>query len=189
MVPHRFRPAAAHTCVAGIAQVLISGVAGTVDPDARHVHKTVHHRQDGYKAHVAIEPDTGLFTAGELTKATGDGNHEAVVGLALLDDEPAEPGGPAELEVLGDCAYGTGDTRAALADAGHTAVIKPAPLRPAIPGGSPSTTSPSTRPPAPLPARTSSLAGSAAPGSSPSGWPAVAALCVSGALATRPAAA
>jgi DDE family transposase/transposase-like protein DUF772 len=107
-------------------------IISTVDPEARHVHKTVHHRQDGYKAHVAIEPDTGLFTAGELTKASGEDNHEAVVGLALLDDEPAEPAG---LEVLGDSAYGTGDARAALADAGHTAVIKPAPLRPAVAGG------------------------------------------------------
>jgi hypothetical protein len=107
-------------------------VISTVDPQTRHVHKTVHRRQDGYKAHVAIEPDTGLFTAGELTKATGEDNHEAVVGLALLDDEPDPPAG---LEVLGDSAYGTGDARAALANAGHTAIIKPMPLRPAITGG------------------------------------------------------
>jgi hypothetical protein len=107
-------------------------VISTVDPEARHVHKTVHHRQDGYKAHVAVEPDTGLFTAGRLAKAAGEVNHEAVVGLALLADEPDRP---APLEVLGDSAYGTGDARAALAAAGHTAVIKPAPLRPAIPGG------------------------------------------------------
>lgn len=46
-------------------------VIPTVDPQARHTRKTVHHRQDGYKAHVAIEPDTGLFTAGELTEASG----------------------------------------------------------------------------------------------------------------------
>jgi hypothetical protein len=46
--------------------------------------------------HVAIEPDTGLFTAGELTKAIGGDNHETVVGLSLLDRETAEPGGPAE---------------------------------------------------------------------------------------------
>ena len=107
-------------------------IISTVDPEARHVHKTVHHRQDGYKAHVAIEPDTGLFTGGRLTKAAGDDNHEAVVGLGLLD---AEPDRPPQLEVLGDAAYGTGDARAALAAAGHTAVIKPAPLRRAIPGG------------------------------------------------------
>jgi hypothetical protein len=33
-------------------------VISTVDPDARHVHKTVHHPQDGFKGHLAIEPDT-----------------------------------------------------------------------------------------------------------------------------------
>jgi transposase len=106
-------------------------VISVVDPQARHVHKTVHARQDGYKAHVAIEPGTGLFTAAELTEASGQDNHEAVVGLALLDNDD-EPG---EFEVLGDSAYGTGDARAALAEAGHTAIIKPVPLRPAISGG------------------------------------------------------
>ena len=107
-------------------------IISTVDPQARHVHKTVHHRQDGYKAHVAVEPDTGLFTAGRLAKATGGDNHEAVVGLALLADEPDAP---AVLEVLADSAYGTGDARAALATAGHVAVIKPGPLRPAVADG------------------------------------------------------
>jgi hypothetical protein len=33
-------------------------VISTVDPDTRHVHKTVHRRQDGFKAHLAVEPDT-----------------------------------------------------------------------------------------------------------------------------------
>jgi transposase len=104
-------------------------VISTVDPDARHAHKTVHRRQDGFKAHLAIEPDTGIITDCALTKAAGAGSHDAVVGLGLLDDEP-EP-----VTVLGDSAYGTGDARAALADAGHCAVIKPSPLRPAVPGG------------------------------------------------------
>jgi transposase len=106
-------------------------VVSTVDPQARHVHKTVHARQDGFKAHVAIEPDTGLFTAGELTEACGEDNHEAVVGLALLDED-TEPG---PFEVLADSAYGTGEARAALADTGQTAIIKPASLRPAVAGG------------------------------------------------------
>ena len=39
------------------------------------------------------------------------------------------------LEVLGDSAYGTGDALEALAKAGHTPVIKPWPLRPAVEGG------------------------------------------------------
>jgi hypothetical protein len=111
----------------------------TVDVDARHVHKSVAHRQDGYKAHLAVEPDTGLITAAELTKACGEDNHEAVVGLALLDDDiAADPDAgsePGPFEVLADAAYGTGEARAALAEAGHTAIIKPPPLRPAVEGG------------------------------------------------------
>jgi hypothetical protein len=106
-------------------------VISTVDPQARHVHKTVHHRQDGYKAHVAVEPDTGLFTAGELTEACGEDQHEAVVGLTLLDHD-LDPG---PFEVLADSAYGTGDARAVLAETNHVAVIKPGPLRPAVEGG------------------------------------------------------
>lgn len=43
----------------------------TVDPDARHAHKTRNRRQDGFKAHVVVEPDTGLITATGLTKACG----------------------------------------------------------------------------------------------------------------------
>jgi hypothetical protein len=37
--------------------------------------------------------------------------------------------------VLGDSAYGTGELLAAAADGGHTAIIKPWPLRPAVDGG------------------------------------------------------
>ena len=116
-------------------------VISTVDTDARHVHKSVHHRQDGYKAHLAVEPDTGLVVAAELTKACGEDHHEAVVGLALLDHditantETGTETGTGPFEVLADAAYGTGDARAALEDAGHTAIIKPPPLRPAVKGG------------------------------------------------------
>jgi hypothetical protein len=106
-------------------------IISTVDADARHVHKSVHRRQDGYKAHLAVEPDTGLITAAELTKACGEDNHEAVVGLALLDAD-TEPG---TFDVLADAAYGTGEARAALGEAGHTPIIKPPPLRPAVKGG------------------------------------------------------
>jgi hypothetical protein len=104
-------------------------VVSTVDPEARHAHKTVSRRQDGYKAHVAVEPDTGLITDCALTMASGAENHEAVVGLELLESEDKT------VTVLADSAYGTGDMRAALAEVGHTGVIKPIPLRSAVPGG------------------------------------------------------
>jgi hypothetical protein len=113
-------------------------VISTVDIEARHVHKTVHSRQDGYKAHVAVEPDTGLFTGGRLAQATGADNHEAVIGVALLDEEATADdatGDKAEWAVLGDSAYGTGQARADLTERGHTGVIKPMPLRPAVEGG------------------------------------------------------
>jgi IS5 family transposase len=104
-------------------------VISTVDTEARHAHKTVHRRQDGFKAHIAIEPDTGIITDCALTKASGAANHEAVIGVDLLQDEDAP------VRVLGDSAYGTGAARAALASAGHVAVIKPLPLRTPVPGG------------------------------------------------------
>jgi len=58
-------------------------VVSTVDPETRHIHKSVHARQDGYKGNVAVEPDTGIFTGVELAKGIGDDNHEAGGGLTL----------------------------------------------------------------------------------------------------------
>jgi len=49
-------------------------VISVVDPDTRHAHKTAHRRQDGFKAHLAVEPDTGIITDCALTKANGAGN-------------------------------------------------------------------------------------------------------------------
>ena len=110
-------------------QVAADRVISTVDPEARHVHKTMHRRQDGYKAHIAIEPDTGIITECAVRQANGADNHEAVVGLELLAGE--DDG----LQVLGDAAYGTAEARLALAAAGHDAVIKPIPLRTVIEDG------------------------------------------------------
>jgi hypothetical protein len=104
-------------------------VISTVDPQARHAHKTRSRRQDGYKAHVVVEPDTGIITDTALTPAAGADNSDAAVGIDLLADAD-QP-----FEVLADSAYGTGDALAALDDAEHTPIIKPWPLRPAVPGG------------------------------------------------------
>jgi hypothetical protein len=100
------------------------------DPEARHTRKSPENRRDGYRAHLAACPETGLITGEQLTQAAGEENSDAAVaGPALLaaGDEPGE--------VYGDSAYGTGDLRAALDEAGHTAVIKPRPLKPAVEGG------------------------------------------------------
>jgi hypothetical protein len=107
-------------------------VISVVDPDARHAHKTVSRRQDGFTAHVVVEPDTGLITATRLTAAAGAANSDAAVGLALLSGDNSIAG---PVQVLGDSAYGTGGALAALAATGHTPVIKPWPLRPVVAGG------------------------------------------------------
>jgi hypothetical protein len=101
-------------------------VISTVDPQARHTHKTSAHKRDGYKAHIAAEPATGLVTECALTAATVP---DGPTGVGLLAGEA--PG----LEVLGDSGYGSGQTRAALRAAGHTQTIKPIPLSSAVPGG------------------------------------------------------
>jgi hypothetical protein len=104
-------------------------VVSTVDPDARHTRKSPEARRDGYRAHVAAEPETGLITDEELTQAAGEENSDAAVAGQMIARE-------AEAAVVyGDSAYGTGDLRAALAEGGHTAVIKPRPLKPAVEGG------------------------------------------------------
>jgi hypothetical protein len=41
------------------------------DPEARHIHKNRTRHQDGFKAHVAFEPEAGLFTAVELGQRAG----------------------------------------------------------------------------------------------------------------------
>ena len=104
-------------------------MVSTVDPEARHVHKTRSHQQDGFKAHLAFEPETGLFTAVALRPGAGPEHHEATVALDLLSQEE----GP--VDVLGDTAYSSSAARQALEEAGHRLFVKPAPLRPAVPGG------------------------------------------------------
>jgi IS5 family transposase len=101
-------------------------VISTVDPQARHMHKSRSDYRDGYKAHVAVEPETGLVTAAALTPANAA---DGPTGIELLEGE--QPG----LLVLADSAYGSGDTRAALRRAEHHQAIKPIPLQAAVPGG------------------------------------------------------
>lgn len=94
-------------------------VISTIDPESRHMHKSRSSYRDGYKAHIAVEPDTGIICGCDLTPANeGDGS----TGMTLIADEPAGT------EILADSAYGSGESLAAIDAAGHTAVIKPWPL-------------------------------------------------------------
>jgi Transposase DDE domain/Transposase domain (DUF772) len=104
-------------------------VVSTVDPEARHTRKSPENRRDGYRAHVTAEPETGIITDEQLTKAAGTDNSDPAVAEEFLDRE-SEP-----RTWYGDSAYGTGDLRGAIDDAGHDAVIKPKPLQTPVPGG------------------------------------------------------
>jgi hypothetical protein len=121
------------------------------DPDTRHTRKSPEARRDGYRAHVAADVETGVITDEKLTGAAGTENSDAAVAAEFVAAEAAADGigagsagrhdrdhddaGSGELAWYGDSAYGTGDLRAAIATAGHRAVIKPWPLLPAVEGG------------------------------------------------------
>jgi hypothetical protein len=105
-----------------------------VDPEARHAHKTRERHQDGFKAHIVVEPDTGLTTAVKLSKTNGPENSDANVGAGLVVADPTIGEGES-LEVLGDSAYATGDMLHTLDGKKWTPLLKPWPLKPAVPGG------------------------------------------------------
>ena len=108
-------------------------VISVSDPQARHTRKSPENRRDGYRAHVAADPETGIITGEQLTRASGEDNSDAAVAGQFLAGEVT--GGGLPCAWYGDSAYGTGDLRAAITAAGHRAVIKPGPLRPAVEGG------------------------------------------------------
>ena len=112
-------------------------VISTVDPDARHTRKSPESRRDGYRAHVAAEPQSGIITDEELTKAAGADNADPAVAERFLAAEAthAADNDASAREWYGDSAYGTGDLRDAIAKAGQVAVLKPKPLQPAVAGG------------------------------------------------------
>ena len=64
-------------------------IISTVDPDARHGHKTSARGFDGYKGHVAVDPDSELITA--TTVSAGNAGDASAAGELLADelDTPA----------------------------------------------------------------------------------------------------
>jgi hypothetical protein len=68
-------------------------VISTVDTEARHTRKSKSARRDGFRGHLAAEPETGLITDCELTKAAGDDGSDAVVGVKLIARDRYHLGG------------------------------------------------------------------------------------------------
>ena len=127
-------------------------VISTVDPEARHGHKTAAHSFDGYKAHIAIDPDSEIITAAVVTPGNAG---DASVAAELIRDVLAAAGAAAPTAddadvpaatttnagdgtadgavIYGDQAYGSGAFQELLADAGIESRCKT--QMPTIPGG------------------------------------------------------
>ena len=100
-------------------------VISTVDPDARHGHKTASRGFDGYKGHAAVDPDSEIITATTVTPGnTGDiaAAEDLITDLLDNTDGPGTDGpgtrGGQEPIVYGDAAYGTGEFHEQLGGAG-----------------------------------------------------------------------
>lgn len=131
-------------------------VISTVDPQARHGHKTAARGFDGYKGHIALDPDSELITSSVVTPGNAaDGSvAKELLEEALAPSNPqgtealqaqSEPGScssaeapettPASerIEVYGDSSYGTGELLAHLEAEGAVANVKVQP--PSAPEG------------------------------------------------------
>jgi len=107
-------------------------VISTVDPDARHGHKTAARGFDGYKGHIALDPDSEIVTA---TAVTPGNSGDAAVAPALLAADLAvtEAATDTPLTVYADAAYGSGGLLETLEDADASIRVKVQP--PVAPGG------------------------------------------------------
>ena len=108
-------------------------VISTVDPQARHGHKTAAHGVDGYKAHVAVDPDSEVICAAEVSAATSGDASVAPILLGDLGPDEEASGQPTLAVVYGDSAYGTGTHLAWLDQHGLTPMVKT--QVPTAPGG------------------------------------------------------
>lgn len=123
-------------------------VISTVDPEARHGHKTASRGFDGYKGHIAVDPDSEIITA---TAVTAGNAGDASAAPELLEDvlpPPADAGEASQassvalpetpsgaqtagpVEVYGDASYGTADLVEKVEAAGIEANMKVQPPSP-----------------------------------------------------------
>jgi len=107
-------------------------IISTVDPQARHGHKTAARGFDGYKGHIAEDPDSEIITDTKVTAGNAsDGSvAEDLIADLLTDDTDTDTDDidtdDADLDasddayeptVYGDAAYGTGEFQQRLDDA------------------------------------------------------------------------
>jgi len=106
-------------------------VISTVDPQARHGHKSGAHGFDGYKGHVALDPDAELITATGVS--AGNAGDAAAAPELLADELAAVAPEPSSFTVYGDAAYGAGELLETLDLAGALIRVKVQP--PSAPDG------------------------------------------------------
>jgi hypothetical protein len=128
-------------------------VISTVDPEARHGHKTAARGFDGYKGHVAVDPESEIITATEVTAGNvADGDAAESLLTDVLAEKPSETSSeekrgevakaaeesPAQTfpepssaalcesayEVYGDASYGTAELVETIEGAGAKANVK-----------------------------------------------------------------
>ena len=97
-------------------------VISTVDREARHTRKSKSKRRDGFRGHLAAEPETGLITDCEMTMAAGPGGSDAENGVKMA---------------CRDRFHGTAQGRDDAASAGEGTGAGPGAPQPQEPGGQP----------------------------------------------------
>jgi transposase len=90
------------------------------DPEMRHGRKSASKRFDGHKAAIVVDTDEPLIVAVDVLAGNAP---DAEGALDLVEQTEANTGCAVD-ETMGDCAYGSGETRQAFADAGRTIVAK-----------------------------------------------------------------
>jgi len=94
-------------------------IVSVTDPEMRHGRKSQSRRFDGHKLHLIEEESTEIVLAVDVGPGNGsDGDHAA----SLV--EQAEEAGVRVAELVGDMAYGDGDTRAEVEAVGARVVAK-----------------------------------------------------------------
>ena len=106
-----------------VRKVAKDRVISTVDPEARHGHKSKSRRFDGFKLHVSLDPDSELIDDVVVTPANTPDRDAVPALVAPLLEREDKP------EIVGDAAYGDGATRAALEEVGITVVARVPPTR------------------------------------------------------------
>lgn len=110
-------------------------VISTVDPEARHGHKTASRSFDGYKGHIAVDAESEIITATDVTAgnvgdaspaeglladvlACAEGNARSEAMSEAMSEQQVPP------EVFGDASYGTADLVEKLEGAGVVPNVK-----------------------------------------------------------------